>query len=206
MKVTGTPDRLLIATKNPGKVKEFVELLSPLRVALIALGVFPEVVEPEETGANFAENAALKASYYARQTGEWAMADDSGLVIDALDGLPGVHSARFGGVGSSYPDKMRLVLEQLGHIAPEQRAARFVSVIILSDPTGTIRLSSEATCEGSIADAPRGSEGFGYDPIFVPAGYDRTFGEMSSEEKGKLSHRAKAAEQFIRQMLDFTGV
>lgn len=200
------PQRVLIATGNKGKIREFDFLLRPLQIVLVALSDFPHIDEPAETGSTFTANAELKASYYARQTGEWSIADDSGLEIDILDGRPGVLSARYGGVETSYEDKMHLVLNKLGDATKDQRGAQFVSVIALADPSGEIRFTAEGICRGSIADAPRGSNGFGYDPIFVPDGFDRTFGEMSDAEKRSLSHRGKASLQFIRKMSDFTGV
>jgi XTP/dITP diphosphohydrolase len=200
------PRRVLIATGNKGKIREFDFLLRPLQIALAALSEFPHIDEPEETGTTFSANAELKASYYAMQTGEWSIADDSGLEIEILDKRPGVLSARYGGVETSYKEKMQLVLSELGDATKDQRGAQFVSVIALADPSGTIRFTAEGVCRGSIADAPRGSNGFGYDPIFIPDGFDRTFGEMSDDEKRSLSHRGKASLQFIRKMSDFTGV
>jgi XTP/dITP diphosphohydrolase len=200
------PERVLVATRNRGKIREFEHLLRPLQVALITLSNFSNVKEPEETGSTFAANAELKASYYAIQTGEWSIADDSGLEIDFLDGRPGVLSARYGGTETPYVEKMNLVLSELSKAHNVQRRARFVSVIALADPSGEVRFTAEGICRGSIADAPRGSNGFGYDPIFLPQGFDRTFGEMSDDEKRSLSHRGKASNEFIRKMSDFTGV
>ena len=200
------PRRLLIATTNPGKLREFNDLLAPLRLPLLSLTDAADISEPEETGSTFLENAKIKASSYARQTGEWVIADDSGLEIDHLGGAPGVHSARFAGASSSYEEKMRSVLQQLDGIDPKNRGARFVSVIALADPGGKIAFTVEGACEGSISFEPRGSNGFGYDPIFIPCDFDRSFGEMSDEEKRALSHRGKASQALIRQMLDFMGL
>ena len=201
-----SPQRILIATRNSGKIREFATLLLPLNISLATLEEFPHVIEPAETASSFEENARLKASYYARQTGEWSVADDSGLEIDALDRRPGVLSARFGGADTSYADKMKQVLDELKIAQKDDRGARFVCAIALADPSGGIRLTAEGICPGSIADRPRGHNGFGYDPIFVPYGFVVTFGEMSDEEKRSLSHRGKASIQFIRKMSDFTGV
>lgn len=201
-----TPRRVLIASGNQGKIREFGFLLRPRNIALATLTDFPAIYEPEETGTTFGANAELKATYYALQTGEWSIADDSGLEIDFLDGRPGVLSARYGGVEASYQEKMQLVLNELSNAPKDERGAQFVSVIALADPSGEIRFTAEGICRGSIANEPRGSNGFGYDPIFIPDGFDRTFGEMSDEAKRSLSHRGKASLQFIRKMTDFTGV
>ena len=200
------PQRLIIATGNSGKLREFKDLLAPLDIPLLSLGEIGSISEPDETGATFAENAAIKASSYALQTGEWVIADDSGLEIDHLHGAPGVHSARFGGAASGYDEKMRLILKQLNNVGVTNRGARFVSVVALAKPTGEIAIMADGTCPGVIGTAPRGTNGFGYDPIFIPDGFDRTFGEMSDDEKRVLSHRGKASKAFIRQMLDFTGL
>lgn len=199
-------ERVLVATGNRGKVREFEYLLSPLLIPLITLNDFPHVVEPEEAGSTFAENARIKASYYSKQTGEWSIADDSGLEVDFLGGRPGVRSSRYGGIKTPYSQKMNLVLNELAEATPLQRGAQFVSVIALSDPSGKIRFTAEGICRGSITDAPRGDNGFGYDPFFQPEGFERTFGEMSDSEKSSLSHRGKASFEFIRKMSDFTGV
>jgi XTP/dITP diphosphohydrolase len=132
------------------------------------------------------------------------LADDSGLEITALGGSPGVHSARFGGEGSSYEEKIRMILDLLD--GEEDRTARFACLIAVARPDGTIVATASGECRGEIARAPNGSNGFGYDPVFIPDGFDRTFGEMSDDEKRTLSHRARASEQIIRKMLDFIGV
>ena len=198
--------RLLIATGNQGKVAELRDLLRPLGLPLLALSEISAITEPEETGSTFADNAAIKAMFYARASGEWVIADDSGLEIDFLDGAPGVYSARFGGEGTSYQEKMARVLSKLMEVPDEQRTARFVCVIKVADPTGDIAITAEGVCEGTIAHVARGSNGFGYDPIFIPSGYAFTFGEMSDDEKRSISHRGKASSDLIRKMLDFTGV
>ncbi|MEQ1763889.1 MAG: RdgB/HAM1 family non-canonical purine NTP pyrophosphatase [Pyrinomonadaceae bacterium] len=206
MILTALPKRILLASGNKGKLREFEFLLRPLQIALVTLGEFPHVAEPEEIGATFTANAELKASYYAIGTGEWSIADDSGLEIDLLEGKPGVHSARYGGIETPYSEKMQQVLNELRDAAKVERGAQFVSVIALADPSGNIHFTAEGICRGSITEGPRGSHGFGYDPIFVPDGFDHTFGEMSDNEKRSLSHRGKASFEFIRKMSDFTGV
>ena len=210
MSEISVPSRVLVATGNRGKLLEFRYLLTPLKIELISLNEFPFVAEPEEGGSTFQANAELKASYYAIQTGEWSVADDSGLEIDLLDGRPGVLSARYGGNAMPYSEKMTLVLNEMSKAAKFrrgiERGAQFVSVIALADPSGSVCFTAEGVCRGSIVHRPRGSHGFGYDPIFAPAGFDRTFGEMSDDEKRSLSHRGKASIEFIRKMSDFTGV
>lgn len=201
-----TLERVLIATSNEGKVAEFRDLLRPLGCPLVALGDLPEIVAPEETGTTFEDNAGIKAAYYAMAFGEWAIADDSGLEIDFLDGAPGVYSARFGGEGSSYQEKMDLVLSKLNTANVSERTARFICVIKVADPAGNMIISAEGVCEGMIAVSPRGGNGFGYDPIFIPNGFDKTFGELSDGEKRTISHRGRASADLIRKMLDFTGV
>jgi XTP/dITP diphosphohydrolase len=199
-------ESLLIATGNRGKIAELGELLRPLGCDLMTLSDLPEIVAPEETGTTFADNAAIKAAYYAQNSGIWSIADDSGLKIDFLNGAPGVYSARFGGDDSSYQEKMDLVLSRLSDARDDQRPARFVCVIKVADPEGNVALTAEGICEGTIAHRPRGNNGFGYDPIFSPDGFDLSFGELAAEEKRAISHRGKASADLIRKMLDFTGV
>ncbi len=191
---------LLVATHNEGKTRELVELLADIPLRLRSLSEFPRIEEAEETGETFMENAVLKARHYGSRSGLWTLADDSGLVVDALGGEPGVYSARYGGRGISYAERMALLLESLDATGDEQRRARFVCVIALADPrTGGIE-TFEGVCEGRIADAPRGTGGFGYDPLFIPEGHAQSFGELPSDIKQSLSHRARAlskARQFL---------
>ena len=196
--------RLIIATTNEGKLREYRELLSGIGPDLDGLHGYHGLLQPAETGTTFEENAVIKARGYARQTGEWVLADDSGLEIAALGGAPGVRSARFGGESSAYPEKIGMILERMR--GTTDRSARFVCSIAIARPNGTIAATAAGECRGEIAEEARGSNGFGYDPVFVPEGHWLTFGEMSDEEKSVLSHRARAAEQIIRQMLDFIGV
>jgi XTP/dITP diphosphohydrolase len=150
-----------------------------------------------ETGRSFAENARLKAAGYARRLREWTLADDSGLEIAALGGRPGVNSARYGGEASSYPEKIELLLKEIAASQSPDRSARFVCSIAIADDRGAIIFEAEADCRGSIATKPVGSKGFGYDPIFIPEGERRTFGEMDEAEKRQFSHRARAFSQII---------
>jgi XTP/dITP diphosphohydrolase len=184
---------LLIATRNPGKVREVLMLLEGLPLRLRSLLEFPEVVEVVETGVTFAENAALKARGYAGQTRLWTLADDSGLEVEALGGAPGVFSARYaGGAHASDAERIAQLLAELSRTGDAKRRARFVCVIAITDPDARLVNTSTGTCEGSIALAPRGMNGFGYDPVFIPDGYQQSFGELSPEIKQRISHRARA--------------
>lgn len=197
---------LLIATKNAGKIRELTKLLAGLPIHLHTLNEFESVVEPEETGATFSENAALKAEYYALQTGIWALADDSGLEVEALGGAPGVFSARYAGKGVSYTKKMSRLLSELNETRTNNRQARFVCAMAVAGKSGSIEFLSEGVCEGSIAAVPRGANGFGYDPIFIPEGFSETFGELSDEIKQKISHRSRAIRKIIRFLRDYTAL
>ena len=188
---------LLIATRNQGKVRELSAMLGRMPLRLRSLSEFPETPEPEETGTTFTENAALKARFYAAHTGLWALADDSGLEVDALGGAPGVHSARYAGRDASDAERTSLLLHNLERTKDRQRRARFVCVIAIHDPFDGALHTFSGTCEGSIAARPRGTHGFGYDPVFVPSGYEQTFGELSAEVKQHLSHRARALQSAI---------
>lgn len=188
MKVT----ELLVATSNLGKLVEISALLEDLPLTLHGLAEFPNIDVVAETGSTFADNAALKASGYARQAGMSALADDSGLAVDALRGAPGVHSARYLAEDASYRDRISALLGELKEIAGPARTARFVCAVAIASPDGTIIKRTEATCEGRIAAAPRGNGGFGYDPVFVPEGFNSTFGELPAELKNRISHRGKA--------------
>jgi XTP/dITP diphosphohydrolase len=188
--------RLLIATSNPGKVREFKAMLADVEVDVVGLDLF-DVEEVAETGSTFAENAALKASGYARQVGLHAIADDSGLEVNALGGRPGVLSARYGGDDLGFDEKMEMLRAELDATGSTDRRARFVSAVAFADERGNIIKSTLGTCEGTIAQFPRGSGGFGYDPIFIPEGYTTTFGELSDEIKAQISHRARSFGEII---------
>lgn len=198
--------RLLLATGNQGKVRELRDLFAVLPIDLLDLNDFDSVEEVSETGSTFEENAVLKASGYARQTGVWALADDSGLEVAALGGAPGVYSARFAGAETGYDIKIAALRRQIDAGGETDRRARFVCVMALAAPNGEIRFTAEGICEGTIADAPRGTLGFGYDPVFVPDGFDRTFGELEEGMKQQISHRGRAAAQILRYLLDFIDV
>jgi len=180
-------ERLVVASHNPGKVAEIEALLAPYGVATVgaaALGL----PEPEETGATFEENAALKAHAAAEASGLPALADDSGLVVPALGGAPGIYSARWAGPGKDFRVAMERVQRALG---PQDRRASFVAVLALASLDGEIA-TFRGEVHGALVWPPRGERGFGYDPIFVPDGHDMTFGEMDLEQKHQISHRARA--------------
>ena len=180
---------LVIATTNPGKLREIRSALSDLSVLLLTLADFPPMPEPEEHGVTFADNALIKARAYAVHTGMETVADDSGLVIDAIDGRPGIASARY--PGATYPDKfVNLYRELRPH--PRPWTARFVCSLALVEPGAALLVACEATVEGEIVPEPRGAQGFGYDPIFWYPPYGRTLGEVSDTEKLAASHRGKA--------------
>lgn len=182
---------LVIATRNPGKFKEIAALLDGLGVLLLPLDRVGPIEVPPESGESFQENAGLKAVAVARASGQLALADDSGLEVDALGGQPGVRSARFGGSQATDADRHRLILERLQGVQAEQRTARFRCVVAIAEPQGLTRFA-EGLCEGRITSAPRGTRGFGYDPIFEIPSLGKTFAELEPEVKNRLSHRAKA--------------
>ncbi len=187
------PRRLLIASQNPGKAREIAALLKGLPVQVRSLADFPGVVLPEETGETFAANAALKAATVSRATGEWALADDSGLVVPALEGAPGLHSAR---VAETDEGRIAWLLERMADRPAPEREAYFVCVVVLTDPEGKVRGTWEGRVEGRILEAPRGAGGFGYDPVFFYESAGRSFAEMTREEKAAVSHRGQALRQF----------
>jgi XTP/dITP diphosphohydrolase len=194
---------LVVATRNRGKFREIVAILSDWPGALRSLEDFPDLPEAAEDGATLAENALQKARWVAAQTGLPALADDSGLEVEALQGAPGVHSARFGGPGLTDAERNALLLERLQGVPPEQRRARFRCVVALALPDGRA-WSAEGTCEGQIALEPVGTHGFGYDPLFEVAGQRRTMAELPPEVKNTLSHRAQAL-RLLRQRLAGQG-
>jgi XTP/dITP diphosphohydrolase len=191
---------VVIATHNPGKLQEMRDLLARYGIATEAAGDLG-LAEPQETGKTFADNARIKAVAAARASGKVSFADDSGLVIDALDGEPGIHSARWAGPDKDFRaamNRIQTLLIERGAKAPEQRRAHFVAALCLAWPDGHVE-DFEGRVDGIAVWPPRGDKGFGYDPLFRPDGFDRTFGQMSAEEKhglppqGKgLSHRARA--------------
>ena len=187
-----TPLDLLMATGNAGKVEEIRAVLGDLPINFRTLTDFPEIGAVEESGSTYEENAVLKARAYAQQTGLWALADDSGFEVSALGGAPGVFSARYAGEGASDSDRIAFLLRQVDRVSSINRFARFVCIAALADSTSSLVNVGQGVCEGLIIDSPRGENGFGYDPIFVPEGFNRTFAELPLEIKNVISHRAKA--------------
>jgi XTP/dITP diphosphohydrolase len=194
---------LVLGTTNAGKVRELVALLEPFAIGCESLAGLPGAVEVDETGTTFAENAALKATSQAQALGRWVLAEDSGLVVPALGGEPGIHSARFSGPvppGSRETIDARnnvLLLERLAGKRGRERAAHYACHAALADPAGTIVAVSSGTCGGLIAEQPAGAGGFGYDPLFIVSEYHRTFGELSHDVKGIISHRGRAMRAII---------
>ena len=203
---------IVLATGNQGKIREIRQVLAGLDLPIAALDEFAQVPEPAETGRTFAENACQKAHYYARATGRWCLADDSGLMVDALDGRPGVHSARYAAEDCppaspravSDAANNRKLLAELADVDDARRGARFVCCLALSDGQ-RIRIQTFDTVEGRIGHEPRGENGFGYDPLFVVEGKGRTAAELPAHEKNAISHRGKALRHFAR-MLEELGL
>jgi XTP/dITP diphosphohydrolase len=191
---------LLVATNNAGKVRELARALSDLPLRLRMLEEFEGVVEPEETGETFAENAALKALHYSAHAGVLTLSDDSGLVVDALGGAPGVRSARYAGKSATYDERIAKLLGEIEATGDLERRARFVCVIAVVEPSTNELFTFEGRCEGRISRTPRGAGGFGYDPVFIPEGHARTFGELPDEIKRRISHRALAVEAASRHL------
>jgi XTP/dITP diphosphohydrolase len=183
---------LLLGTRNPSKVIEITSILGDSGWSFSSLQEFPNVGEAEENFMTFAENAIAKAQFYASATGLCGLADDSGLEVAALNGAPGVFSARYAGAHASDADRRTLLLSELGKTGDTTRRARFVAVVAISKPNGEILNLSEGICNGTIAFAPRGTGGFGYDPLFIPDGYTQTFAELPDTIKNQISHRARA--------------
>jgi XTP/dITP diphosphohydrolase len=188
---------LLVATTNPGKLREIRQLLASAPIRLLSLADLPPIEEPEETGATFEENARLKAHYYAARSGLWTVAEDSGLVIDALGGEPGVTSARFLRADATYPERFAEIYRRLGAQRDKSPTARFVAALA-SVEKGEVVYETTGVVEGTIAEAPRGSGGFGYDPIFFYPRYGRTLAEVSEPEKIAVAHRGVAFRKFAR--------
>lgn len=200
------PKKLLIATNNAGKVIELRVMIKDIPLEIVGLDSFADLVEVEETGDTFEENARLKAVGYAQQTGVTALADDSGLEVAALGGRPGVLSARYGGLDIPFTEKINLLLAELEQTGDKDRQARFVCSITIASPIGKILFSANGFCDGFIAKKPRGLKGFGYDPVFIPDGHEMTFGELVAHEKHKISHRGRAFLHIIPFLRHFSGV
>lgn len=195
--------RLLVATTNPDKLVEIRTILDGAGVALVGLASWPDLTAPEETGSTFAENARAKALYYATATGLLTVAEDSGLEIDAIDGAPGVLSARFGGASSTYPQKFSLIYRMLDERGASGSAARFVCALALARGREVV-FETRGVVEGSIAPAPRGKNGFGYDPIFFYPPFGCTLAEVPRSRKADVSHRGQAF-RHLRAYIEVAG-
>jgi XTP/dITP diphosphohydrolase len=192
--------KLLLATNNRGKVAEYRQLLADCGWELVTPSELSLALPAEETGDTYEDNATMKALEAAQVGGLHALADDSGLEVDALGGEPGPLAARFGGEGTTYQEKMSLLLQRLEGVPPSERGCRFVCVIAIADPQGGVRLC-RGECAGLVAEAPQGEGGFGYDPIFYLPERGLTMAQLSPEEKNAISHRGRAA-QIARQILE----
>jgi XTP/dITP diphosphohydrolase len=195
--------KLLVATHNPGKVREYQTLLADLPLEVTYLDAEGITLEVEETGHTFTENAVLKATTYARASGLWTWADDSGLEVDALGGAPGVYSSRYAGSGASDADRYHKLLDALTGVPWARRTARFRCVVALATPAGDVQ-TADGACEGIIAFGPVGSNGFGYDPVFYLPDRGLTMAQLPAEDKNETSHRgraARAAETLLEAML-----
>lgn len=202
------PVKLVVATRNPDKLAELVLILQDPELVVVALSEVAPELRTKEDGHTIEENARKKAVEAATATGLLALAEDTGLEIDYLDGAPGHRAARFAGEKVSYTDNVNKVLKLLKGVPVEKRQAQFRCICALAFPDGKLK-SFEGICPGTIANAAAGGAGFGYDPIFIPDGYDQTFAQLGIEVKNRVSHRAKAAEKakrFLKQLIDERGV
>jgi XTP/dITP diphosphohydrolase len=202
MEIQEMQPQLVIGTANRKKGVELGELFAGVGMKLLTLADFPPLPPIEEDGDTFAANAILKAAGYAKLLGHWVLADDSGLMVDSLRGEPGVYSARYAGPDATDERNNQVLLDKLAGTPPEGRAAQFVCHIAVSDPSGTIRAESEASCRGRLLFEPRGSHGFGYDPLFEILEYHRSFAELGPTAKFCLSHRSRAARRIIPRLME----
>ena len=192
--------KLVLATRNSGKVREISEMLEVHNeIELLSLHNYPDAPDVVEDGVTYEENAIKKAAMLAEYTGHLTIADDSGLEVDALDGAPGVHSARYAGENASDQDRIAKLLGALQDVPDDQRSARFICVVAIAEPLSESEIV-RGVCEGHIIHMPRGEAGFGYDPVFVPMGYDKTFAELGDNIKNQISHRAKALDKAIKSL------
>lgn len=196
--------QLVLGTGNQKKKAELVRLLAGSEIDLQSLSDFDPVEEPEENGSTFAENAAIKARYYAAQFNRWTLAEDSGLCVEALGGEPGIYSARFSGPQANDESNNQMLLEKLADVAAGKRAAWYNCHICVVDPNGTIQAESCGQVHGRILSSRRGAGGFGYDPLFELPEYDMTFAELGSSVKSVLSHRGRAYRQLLPRLISIT--
>ncbi len=192
---------LVFGTGNRKKAGELADLLAPLGIELKTLADFEAPLDIDESGQTFAENARLKASQQAKYLKQWVLADDSGLVVDALGGAPGVQSARYAGPSATDADNRRKLLTELANKDPARRSAHFACHLALADPTGAVRAEATGKCHGRIRTEEAGGGGFGYDPLFEIVEYHRTFGELGSATKSVLSHRARAMYAILPELV-----
>lgn len=193
--------QLLVATHNKGKVAEINTILAQSGIECLTLDAAGVTFDVEETGTTFLENAALKATQYAKATGLLTLADDSGLQVDAMDGAPGVYTARFGGAHLTQPERNQLIMETLDGVPDGKRGAQFVCTMVLCDGSGAVLGSAEGVCSGTINTAPVGDGGFGYDPIFFLPDQNVTMAQLTKAEKQAISHRGQALKQIIPLIL-----
>jgi XTP/dITP diphosphohydrolase len=191
---------LVLGTHNRKKGLELAQLFEPHGLQVRTLADFPQALVVVEDGASFADNAHRKAIQQARHLNAWVLGEDSGLAVDALDGRPGIFSARFSGAEATDASNNQRLLQELRVVPPQRRGAHYVCHATLSDPTGRVRADVEATCQGRIASEPRGTAGFGYDPLFEIVEYHRTFGELGDDVKSLLSHRGRAIRLLLEQI------
>jgi len=185
---------IIVASRNSGKIGELEKLLSPLQIKILSLDDFPEVKEVEEDGETYRENAIKKVQAVVKATGKMALADDSGLEVNALQGQPGIKSARFAGEGATDHEKNLKLLRLMENVPDDERGATFVCHVAIAGPGGLLKVV-EGSCRGTIIREPRGGGGFGYDPLFIPFGYNQTFAELFPEVKNRISHRGRALEK-----------
>jgi XTP/dITP diphosphohydrolase len=193
-------NQLVVGTHNRKKGAELQELLVPLGLVVATLDDFPNAIDVVEDGDSFAANAVLKATKQARHLAKWVLADDSGLEVDALDGAPGIYSARFAGENSSDEQNNALLLERLSGTPLEKRTAHYVCHVALADQQGTVRAESHDVCHGRIRFEAAGTNGFGYDPLFEVVEYHRTFGELGPAVKRAISHRSRALRAILPRL------
>ena len=192
--------KLVLATRNQGKVREIGDILQDQSgIELLSLRNYPDAPDVVEDGKTYDENAIKKASTLAEYTGHLTIADDSGLEVDALDGAPGVHSARYAGENASDQDRIAKLLNALQDIPDDRRSGRFICAVAIAEPLAKVQVV-RGVCEGRIIHGSRGTSGFGYDPIFVPLNYAETFAELGDEIKNQISHRAKALEKASKML------
>ena len=197
--------RMILGTHNAKKLAELEYLLRPYDIELASLATVPDSIEVDETGTTFKENANLKASEQAKHLRQWVLAEDSGISVEALDGAPGVYSARFSGEHATDESNNQLLVEKLEGVPKNKRIAWYTSHMSLADPLGVVKINCESRCYGRVLTQPRGTAGFGYDPLFEIREYHKTFGELGNTVKGLLSHRARANRMFVPKLLTLIG-